>query len=206
MQPRLDSRGLRRGVLAILVLGAIAAAVAGADRLTERRAIAAESERLGAIAKLAASGYRRQVDKFQLVATTLSADPDVAALLDSRTGAAATRLNTRLAGLSTALDASVIYLIDDGGTTIAASNWRQADSFVGENYGFRPYFKQAMARGQYEQYALGTRSRIAGLFVARRVKTVGGKLGVIVVKIRFDRLEREWASTIGTPSSRASRA
>jgi len=188
---------LRRALFVLIALGIIAAAVAGADRIAEQRAIATEAERIGAIAKLAASGYQRQVDKFQLVATTLSADPDVATLLDSRSGEAATRLNTRLAGLSTALDASVIYLIDDAGMTIAASNWRQADSFVGENYGFRPYFKLAIARGQHEQYALGTRSRIAGLFVARRVRTAGGKTGVIVVKIRFDRLEREWAGTIG---------
>lgn len=193
-----DIGGLRRIVLAILALGIVAIAVAGADRITQRRAVATESERLGAIAKLAASGYQRQVEKFQLVATTLSADPDVAVLLDSRTDMSAARLNTRLAGLSAALDASVIYLIDDRGMTIAASNWRQADSFVGENYLFRPYYKLAMARGQHEQYALGTRSRIAGLFVARRVKTAGGKTGVIVVKIRFDRLEREWAGTIGT--------
>lgn len=189
---------LRRFGIAVGVLGLLAAGVIGADRFTERRAVTAEIDRLTAVAKLAASSYQREVDKFQLVATTLSADPDVADLLDRRAGGAAVRLNDRLAGLTTALDASVIYLIDDGGTTIASSNSRQADSFVGQNYGFRPYFRQAMAQGRSDQYALGTRSRIPGLFVARRVTTAGGKSGVIVVKIRFDRLESEWAGTLGT--------
>ncbi|UVO53116.1 ATP-binding protein [Sphingomonas sp. SUN039] len=190
--------GFRRLAIAALVVVFLAAAVIGADRFTERRAVTVEIDRLTAIAKLAASSYERQVDKFQLVATTLSADPDVVDLLDRRAGDSATRLNARLAGLTAALDASVIYLIDDSGTTIASSNSRQADSFVGLNYGFRPYFRQAMAQGRFEQYALGTRSRIPGLFVARRVTTAGGTRGVIVVKIRFDRLENEWAGTLGT--------
>jgi len=194
----MNSRNLWRLAAAVMTVAIFAIAIVCADRFTERRAVTVEIDRLTSIAKLAASSYQRQVDKFDLVATTLSADPDVADLLDRRTGKAAERLNDRLAALSAALDASVIYLIDDAGTTIASSNSRQKDSFLGQNYGFRPYFKQAMTRGRSEQYALGTRSRIPGLFVARRVTTVGRKSGVIVVKIRFDRLEREWAGTLGT--------
>ncbi len=187
----------QRLVLIVLALIVLVLGIVAADRLTERRAVATEINRLTAIAKLTASSYQRQVEKFQLVATTLSADPDVAELLDRRAGRAAVRLNDRLAGLSAALDASVIYVIDDRGVTIASSNSRLADSFVGQNYGFRPYFRQAMLQGRSEQYALGTRSRIPGLFVARRVTTVGGRSGVVVVKIRFDRLEAEWANTLG---------
>ena len=182
-------------MLALLVL---AGAIAVSDRLARQRAVAAEHERLTDVARLTASSFQRQVDKFRLVATTLSADSDVERLLDTRTPAAAARLNERLADLSAALDASVIYLIDAKGTTIASSNWRQPDSFLGENYGFRAYFTQAMAKGDWEQYALGTRSGIAGLFVARRVATPANAKGVIVVKIRFDRLEREWATAAGT--------
>ncbi len=183
--------------LAVLLAGAILAAILLVDRLAERRAVDAERDRLAGMARLAASSYQSQVDKFQLVATTLSADPDVGDLLDHRTANAAGRLNRRLAGLTTALDASVIYLLDDRGLTIAASNWRQPDSFLGENYGFRAYFRQAMAQGHWEQFALGTRSRVPGLFVARRVETASGGRGVIVVKIRFDRLETEWAASSG---------
>ncbi len=187
--------GRRKAFFAILALLVFGAAVLVSDRLAERRAVNAESARLSSVARLTASSYQRQVDKFRLVATTLSADSDVGLLLDTRTPEAAKRLNERLANLTTALDASVIYLLDDQGTTIASSNWRQADSFLGENYRFRAYFKQALATGEWEQYALGTRSRIPGLFVARRVVTGAKTTGVIVVKIRFDGLEREWASS-----------
>jgi len=181
------------GLLAVVVL----VSVLLVDRLAERRAVDAERDRLAGMARLAASSYQRQVDKFQLVATTLSADPDVGNLLDNRLAGADARLNSRLADLTTALDASVIYLLDDRGLTIAASNWRQPDSFLGENYGFRAYFRLAMAQGHWEQFALGTRSRVPGLFVARRVESASGRRGVIVVKIRFDRLESEWAASSG---------
>jgi two-component system, NtrC family, C4-dicarboxylate transport sensor histidine kinase DctB len=193
---RPDNR--RRAFIAILLLLIFGAAVLVSDRIAERRAIEAESVRLASVARLTASSYQRQVDKFRLVATTLSADSDVERLLDTKTPEAARRLNGRLADLTAALDASVIYLLDDQGTTIASSNWRQKDSFLGENYRFRAYFKQALATGEWEQYALGTRSRIPGLFVARRVVTAGNAIGIIVVKVRFDRLEREWASSAGT--------
>ena len=189
----------RRTVLiGILVVLMLSGAVMVSDRIAERRAVAAESGRLSSVVRLTASSYQRQVDKFRLVATTLSADSDVGVLLDTGSTAAVSRLNQRLANLNTALDASVIYLLDDQGTTIASSNWQQSDSFLGDNYRFRAYFSQALSTGQWEQYALGTRSRIPGLFVARRVVTGSKTKGVIVVKIRFDRLEREWATSAGS--------
>lgn len=195
--PPLARTQLLRIGATLLLLAVVVSAVLWVDRLAERRAVDAERARLAGIAGLASSAYQRQVEKFQLVATTLSADPDVADLIDARTPTAEGRLNRRLADLTAALDASVIYLLDDRGLTIASSNWRQPDSFLGENYGFRAYFRQAMAQGQWAQFALGTRSRVPGLFVARRVSTGSGKQGVIVVKIRFDRLEADWTKSPG---------
>ncbi len=198
MRATLLKWGWQNAAWAGLALLAFIAAILLSDQFAETRAVIGEHGRLRNVAQLAASSYQRQVDKFRLVATTLSADPDIAVLLDTRSDTAAARLNERLANLSTALDASVIYLLDAKGTTIASSNWRQADSFLGENYQFRAYFKNALIDGDSEQFALGTRSRIPGLFVARRVKIGAKSQGVLVVKIRFDRLESEWASSAGT--------
>lgn len=195
---QLRAKGRRNALFVMMALIVFGAVVFISDRFAERRAIDAERARLTSVARLTASSYQRQVDKFRLVATTLSSDSDVGVLLDTRTAESGKRLNERLANLTTALDASVIYLLDDQGTTIASSNWRQADSFLGENYRFRAYFKQSLTVGEWEQYALGTRSRIPGLFVGRRVTTGAKTTGVIVVKIRFDGLEREWASTAGS--------
>lgn len=83
----------------------------------------------------------------------------------------------------------VIYLMNLNGDCLAASNWRAGDSFVGKNYGFRPYFRQALT-GQTGRYiAKGVTSARIGYYLARPV-SVGGEIrGVIVVKLSFDALQ-----------------
>ena len=44
-----------------------------------------------------------------------------------------------------------------------SSNWRRADSFVGENYAFRPYFRAALAGGAGKFFAVGATTRVPGL-------------------------------------------
>ncbi|MBS3695847.1 hypothetical protein KGD90_32120, partial [Rhodococcus qingshengii] len=61
------------------------------------------------------------------------------------------------------------------GLTIASSNWRQADSFVGSNYAFREYFQAAMKTGMSEHYALGNVSRRPGLYISRRIDAADGR-------------------------------
>ena len=42
------------------------------------------------------------------------------------------------------LELDVSYLMDKAGTTICSSNRNQSDSFVGNDFSFRPYFKSAI--------------------------------------------------------------
>lgn len=189
--------GFRSRIALLAAFATVVGALWLAQRIAVDRTVAFERARLDSVAALAANNFRRQVDTFQLVATTLSADPEVRRVLEARDRQAADRLNERLATLSATLDTSVIYLMDRDGTTVVSSNWRRPDSFLGENYRFRSYFTRALAEGRSSQFALGTRSRIPGLFLARRIEGADGPAGVLVVKIRFDRLEREWARSIG---------
>ena len=195
----MEARGFttRRIAAALALLAALGALLWTSQRIAVDRAVAEERQRLTTVATLAAANFSRQIDMFELVATTLSADPEVSRVLESNDPQAVERLNERLATLSAKLETSVIYLMDRRGTTIVSSNWRQPDSFVGDNYAFRRYFTQAMAEGASSQFGLGTRSRIPGLFLGRRIDGPGGASGVLVVKIRFDRMEQEWARTIG---------
>jgi len=43
-----------------------------------------------------------------------------------------------------ALKADVCYLMNRNGTTLASSNRNAADSFVGRNFSFRPYWREAI--------------------------------------------------------------
>lgn len=183
-----------------LVIGAVLAAVFGLalQSVLLRRAMADAAAQANRAAATLAAGLRSEIDKFDLVTTALSSDREASDLLTAPSAPRRAALNRRLSSLSDVLGASVIYLMDRRGDTLVASNWQQPDSFVGENYRFRSYFSGALRSGEQRQYALGTRSRIPGLYLARRIGDPRAPLGVMVVKIRFDLLERDWRAYPGT--------
>ncbi|HKX88036.1 MAG TPA: ATP-binding protein [Sphingopyxis sp.] len=146
-------------------------------------------------ARAHASLLESELQKFRLLPRVLSEFPDVRTGLADKSDAASRRLDRELEQLAARTDAAVIYVIDAEGTTVAASNWRAPTSFVGENYRFRPYFQGAMRSGEAELFALGTVSGRPGLYLARRVDVDGRQLGVIVVKVEFDKLESRWADS-----------
>ena len=141
--------------------------------------------------------FDSELQKFRLLPVALAEYPDIAALLKAGGGNNG-QINNRLERLAAKTNAAVIYVIGPNGKTLAASNYREAASFVGKNYAFRPYFRDAMANGDAELFALGTVSFRPGLYLARRINDGETPLGVIVVKIEFDRLAREWAGQMGT--------
>ncbi len=88
------------------------------------------------------------------------------------------------------LDVSVCYLMDDQGLTIASSNRNTEKSFVGKNYGFRPYFKQAI-QGQPSVYlALGVTSGKRGIYYSHPIyiDTKDKPVGVAVIKASAEHL------------------
>lgn len=87
--------------------------------------------------------------------------------------------------------ADELFLIDADGTTIAASNWNQPGSFVGQNYAFRPYYQDALATGRGQFYAIGVTTGVPGYFLSARVD-VGGATGVMVVKLDLRPLQETW--------------
>ncbi len=135
-----------------------------------------------------------QLQKYRMLPLVLADYPDVQNALESRSPAAIAKLDARLKLIRSRTDAAQIYVIAPNGLTIASSNWQLQNSFVGQNYSFRPYFAGAMANGAAEQFALGTVSRRAGLFLARRV---AGNRGVVVVKVEFDPIEAAWTHQSG---------
>ncbi|MES2339071.1 MAG: ATP-binding protein [Pseudomonadota bacterium] len=180
-------------VAALLTIGLFAFA---ADRWSRGQARFATDATADSAARGHAALLGSELQKFRLLPLVLVEYPDVAAALRGD-AAARRRLDTTLELLSVRTDAANLYAIDAGGRTVASSNWRQPTSFVGQNYGFRPYFRDAMTRGTSELFALGTVSGRPGLYLARRVESGGRALGVVVVKVEFDAVEAAWARTSG---------
>lgn len=64
---------------------------------------------------------------------------------------------------------AAIYLMDKNGNTIAASNWDTPQSFMGQNFSFRPYFKEAIQGGTGHFYAIGNTTSVPGYFISQPV-------------------------------------
>lgn len=102
--------------------------------------------------------------------------------------------NEQMQRMATIVGSSDVYLMDVSGLTIAANNYQQADSFVGSNYAFRPYFSEAVSnRDSAIYFALGTMSRVRGLYFSHPVVDRTGRLlGVVAVKVLVHELESQW--------------
>ena len=107
------------------------------------------------------------------------------------------RANSILDHFQKSLGVEVAYLMDRRGNTIASSNRAAPDSFVGKNFGFRPYFKQAIGGSPATYPALGIASGKRGAYYSHPVygKAGGVPLGVAVIKKSFDFIEAELATT-----------
>ena len=96
------------------------------------------------------------------------------------------------------LNVSVCYLIDYSGKTIASTNRNTATSFVGKNYGFRPYFKQAIQGDPSVYMALGVTSKKRGIYFSHPVygKNKDKPLGVVVIKTSIEPIEQKFKKNI----------
>jgi diguanylate cyclase (GGDEF)-like protein len=140
-----------------------------------------------------------EIEKQRLVPYILANDPDVVAALSPAPGGGASlalardALNRKLAMLCDGTTAGVIFVLDASGVSVAASNWDTAESFVGVDYSFRPYYKEVRHGQGAEYFASGLVSRLPGLFISHAVMMGGRFIGVVVVKVQFDRLEAFWS-------------
>ncbi len=101
--------------------------------------------------------------------------------------------NAMLDHFRTALGVEVCYLIDRPGTTIASSNRDAPDSFVGENFHFRPYVRLALAGRASTYLALGTTSGRRGVYSSHPVSVKNQREpgGVVVIKASIERIENQ---------------
>ncbi len=107
--------------------------------------------------------------------------------------AALEKANMVLDHFNRTLEAEVCYLMDRRGDTIASSNRMAPDSFVGQNFDFRPYFQQAVQGKPATYLALGTTSGRRGAYYSHPifVKEHPAPIGVVVIKASIELIERE---------------
>jgi two-component system C4-dicarboxylate transport sensor histidine kinase DctB len=145
------------------------------------------------ILRLAVSGLRGELARYERLPDLMSRAPVLTDALRSDAVAvdiAAANLYlrhvARLMGLSDA------YIMDDSGRTVAASNFDQDPSFIGQSFEYRPYFTQAMTGGSGRFFALGVTSGKRGYYFGAPLRVRGRILGVLALKVDVDAIEDSW--------------
>ena len=140
---------------------------------------------------LTAHAVETEISRFRALPDVAGEDARIAAALtDPAAHEAASRYLKRVADHSGAAE---LYLLNELGVTIAASNWASPGSFVGQDYAFRPYFSEAMAQGRGQFYAIGVTTGLPGYFMSRRIDGPQAQ-GVMVVKVDLRPLQDTWAA------------
>ncbi len=107
-------------------------------------------------------------------------------------------LNHLLDHFRAATGVSDIYLLDRHANTLAASNWHRPNTFIGQNYAFRSYYRDAIAGRPGRFYGLGVQSLERGYYFSAPVwldntSPDATPDGVMVVKVLLDAIEASWA-------------
>ena len=186
-------------LIVLLILLGLLVSIWLAGRYAEQRAWQERSIEARGQLQLYAQSIHTLVERFRSVPEVLALDSDIRSLLrapDDRL--LREKLNLRLEQLNTAAGSNVLYLLNAQGETLVASNWRDWSSFVGNNYAFRPYFQDALRQSSGRYFAVGVTTGIPGYFLSHAVRDDSGTvIGVLVVKLELEELQRDWVNQPG---------
>ncbi|MEO9738319.1 MAG: cache domain-containing protein [Lentilitoribacter sp.] len=133
------------------------------------------------------------LERFQYLPYVLSKDPLVVSSVSTgRDGVIPFELNNRLAEFANVSNLEAIYLMNLRGSVIASSNYNLPQSFMGQNYAFRPYFQNALSGNRGEFFGVGATTGRPGYFVSEPVFENSKIIGVIAIKIDMSELQSLW--------------
>ena len=140
--------------------------------------------------KSALSSY---LNEYKKPAKTLAQLPELKQALIMPGKTTLEKANVILDNFQHSLKAEACYLMNKDGLTVASSNRYAPDSFLGQNFAFRPYFQESMAGRPYMYLALGTTSHKRGAYYSQPVYDYSGSkiLGVSVIKASIELIESQ---------------
>lgn len=189
-----DWRKMRYWLLVLLVAGALATLWAAQQQKLKVLSdiLLNGEERL----ELYASTLKSAVARFEYLPYLTATDKEVGQLLRMTEASAEEQkyLNQKLQRWQEASGASVLYVMDASGEVLASSNFDTDHSFVGHDYHFRPYFRDAMAGRAGRFFAIGFTTGLPGFFLSYPVSDHDQVIGAAVVKLDLSTLERNWAA------------
>lgn len=195
--PDTGGESVIRRLIALAAVACLFAALLWAAHLYASRHFLAETaERGRTVLALQAENLRGWLDRFRALPRIYAESTALRALLAAPGDPQALdRVNHRLALWNGASGAADTYLLDADGLTLAASNWADPITFVGKNYAYRPYYRQAMQGRLGRFFALGTASGKRGYYFSYPVVEAGRIRGAVVVKAGVEAVEAELAAS-----------
>ncbi len=180
-------------LLAALLLTAAVAVIGWGLPFVTLRFMNEASLQAGSALRLAVSALSGQLKRYEPLPALIADHDDIKELL-TRPADQGLRMaaNVYLREINALLRSSDIYVMTMDGETIAASNYDDPATFIGQNFSYRPYFQDAAQGRQARFYALGTTSAKRGYYFASPVSVAGSIRGVIVFKVDIDAIEDSW--------------
>ena len=180
----------RRVLLSFLTVALLAAGLAYS--VTWQRGLRTLDTMLDQSLILTRRAVESEIARFRALPDVAAEDVRITNALRDRTSPEATGAASRyLETIAERTGATHLYLMDSSGHVLSASNWNTPLSFVGQNYSFRPYFRDALTTGRGGFYAIGVTTGTPGYFLSSRVGPADDP-AVIATKIDVTPLERTW--------------
>lgn len=140
------------------------------------------------------------VNRYAHIPATIQLNEEVLALLrkprPSGSVAAANRFLERLNGHIGSL---AIFVMDERGIVLASSNWKQPDSFVGEDLSFRSYYLTGLSGQVGRHFAIGITQGEPGYYVSHPIRDGERVVGVAAIKIGLAGIDQAW-DLLGAPA------
>lgn len=185
-------RKRRVAALLALALGVAVVLTLGTGWLPAR-SIAATVPQGENVLRLAISGLRGELARYERLPELMATEQLLADALDPEApGATIAGANLYLRHVNAMMGLSDSYIMRLDGMTVAASNFDQPLSFIGQRFDYRPYFSDAVAGGQGRFFALGTTSAKRGYYFGAPVRNRGRIVGALALKVDVDAIEDSW--------------
>ncbi|WP_296263458.1 sensor histidine kinase [Pseudomonas sp. UBA6562] len=191
-QPAVKSRLLRQLLIPPLIILLMLGFGVVAYLISESNGIRVLSENGERQLELHARTVESEISKYTYLPSLLELENSVSRLLTDPDATDRQSVNEYLEGMKRRSNGRAIFVLDTEGRVQATSNWRDADSFLGEDLAFRPYFQDAVRGKPGRFYGIGSTTGEAGYYLAHGLEEHGKIIGVAVVKVRLDTLEERW--------------
>jgi two-component system C4-dicarboxylate transport sensor histidine kinase DctB len=145
-----------------------------------------------------ATGLDADLARFDYLPALLEMTPVVPALLDRPADAGLrSGVNRYLNGVNATVGAEMLYVLDPAGTSVAASDWDQPGTTLGQDLSFRPYVRDAVRLGRGRFYGVGITSGKPGYYLSYALRQGAALRGVVAVKVNIEDAERAWRKLPG---------